>query len=99
MTFYSGGQIGTEAGKGSRGKVYWEDKLGQPRYYLKNFDWGPLGDFTTIDLSAGYKVNQMLQLNMGITNLFNTNQIEFVGSPSIGRLIVFELRVHVPNSK
>jgi outer membrane receptor for ferrienterochelin and colicins len=36
---------------------------------------------------------------MGIYNLFNTKQIEFVGSPSIGRLISFELKVHVPNSK
>jgi iron complex outermembrane receptor protein len=72
---------------------------GQPRYYPKNFDWGPLGGFTTIDLSAGYKINQMVQLNLGITNLFDTNQIEFVGSPSIGRLIMFELKVHVPNKK
>ena len=51
-----------------------------------------------IDFSAGYKLNQMIQLNMGITNLFDTEQIEFVGSPSIGRLIMFELKVHVPNS-
>lgn len=93
--FYSGSQIGTEAGKGRRGQV--------PRPPLppivKNFDWGPLGGFTTIDLSAGYQLNQMVQLNMSITNLLNTNQIEFVGSPSIGRLIMFELKVHVPNKK
>jgi len=97
--FYSGVQIGTEAGEGKRGKVYGGiDPNGQPRYYPKNFDWGPLGGFATIDLSAGYKLNQMIQLNMGITNLFDTEQIEFVGSPSIGRLIMFELKVHVPNS-
>ena len=48
---------------------------------------------------GGYTINQQVQLNMGITNLFNTDQIEFVGSPSIGRLIVFELKLHVPNSK
>ena len=99
--FYSGTQIGTEAGKGSRGKVYGgiNPLNGQPRYYFKNFDWGPLGDFTTFDLNAGYKFNEMLSVNMGVTNLFNTRQIEFVGSPSIGRLIMFELKVHVPNSK
>jgi outer membrane receptor for ferrienterochelin and colicins len=96
--FYSGGQIGTEVGQGSRGKVYWEDTLGHGHYYLKNFDWGPLGGFTTIDLSAGYKLNKNVQLVIGITNLFNTNQMEFVGSPSIGRLFMFELKVHVPNS-
>jgi iron complex outermembrane receptor protein len=96
--FYSGVQIGTESGKGSRGKVAWIDPNGVTRYYLKNYDWGPLGGFTTIDLSAGYKVNEMTSVNIGVTNLFNINQIEFVGSPSIGRLIMFELKVHVPNS-
>jgi iron complex outermembrane receptor protein len=98
--FYSGSQIGTEAGKGKRGKVYGgKVPNGQPRYYLKNFDWGPLGGFATVDLSAGYKFTEMLQVNVGITNVFDTEQIEFVGSPSIGRLIMFELKVHVPNKK
>jgi iron complex outermembrane receptor protein len=99
--FYSGTQIGTETGKGARGKVYGgiNPLNGQPRYYLKNFDWGPLGDFTTVDLSAGYKFNEMVLVNMGITNLLDTRQIEFVGSPSIGRLIMFELKVHVPDSR
>jgi len=92
--FYSGSQIGTEAGKGKRGVI---EVPGKPPI-LKNFDWGPLGDFTTIDLNAGYKFNEMLSVNMGVTNLFNTKQIEFVGSPSLGRLIMFELKVHVPNN-
>ncbi|HEX6848183.1 MAG TPA: TonB-dependent receptor [Chitinophagaceae bacterium] len=93
--FYSGSQIGTEAGKGKRGII---PRPGQPPL-LKNFDWGPLGDFTTVDLNAGYKFNEMISVNMGITNLFNTEQIEFVGSPSIGRLIMAELKVHVPKKK
>jgi len=99
--FYTGNHIGTEAGKGKRGKVYWGDDpvTKQPRYYIKNFDWGPLGGFTIIDLSAGYKVNNMINLNMGITNLFNAKQLEFVGSPYIGRLISVELKIHVPNKK
>jgi len=96
--FFSGSQIGTEAGQGSRGRVLWKDSNGQARYYNKNFDWGPLGGFITIDLSAGYKFNEIIAVNMGIVNLFNTDQIEFVGSPSIGRLIMFELKMHVPNS-
>ena len=92
--FYSASQIGTAAGEGSRGKVYGgiNPVNNQPRYYLKNFDWGPLGNFATIDLSAGYKFNKMVSVNMSITNLFDTKQIEFVGSPSIGRLIMFELK-------
>ena len=68
------------------------------RWYLKNFDWGPLGDFTTVDVSAGYKFNEMVSINMGITNLLDTEQIEFVGSRSIGRLLMFELKVNVPNN-
>jgi hypothetical protein len=38
----------------------------------------------------------MVSAGVSITNLFNTEQIEFVGSPSISRLISFEIRVHVP---
>jgi iron complex outermembrane receptor protein len=92
--FYSGSQIGTDAGKGSRGKI---DRPGLPPL-LKNFNYGSLGGFTTIDLSAGYKLNKMVGVNMGITNLFDTKQIEFVGSPFIGKLISFEIKVHVPNN-
>jgi iron complex outermembrane receptor protein len=70
-----------------------------PRWSSKNFDWGPLGDFMTVDLNAGYKFSEMVTLNLGITNLFGTRQIEFVGSPSIGTLYMFELKVHVPDNK
>lgn len=87
--FYSGNQISTKAGEGKRGKV---------GPYFKNFDWGPLYGFTTIDLSAGYKINSMLSAAMNITNLFDREQREFAGSPYIGRLIMFELKVHIPNS-
>jgi len=100
--FYSGSQIGTAMGKGLRGIVFGGMRNTTngplPSWYLKNFDHGSLGGFTTIDLNAGYKFNKMVSVNMGITNLFNTTQIEFSGSPSIGRLIMFELKVHVPNS-
>jgi iron complex outermembrane receptor protein len=97
--FYSANQIGTVAGEGSRGKVFGgiNPVDSQPRYYLKNFDHGPLGGFTTVDLSVGYRINKMTSVNIGVTNLFDTKQIEFVGSPSIGRLIMAELKVHVPN--
>ena len=92
--FYSGNQVGTESGKGKRGVI---SRPGQPPI-LKNFDWGPLGGFTTVDLSAGYKFNEIISVNMGITNLLNTRQIEFVGSPSIGRLFMAELKLHLPTS-
>ena len=98
--FYSGIQIGTKAGKGSRGKVYTgPDDNGKLTYQFKNFDWGPLGGFTTVDVTAGYQLNPTIRLNMGITNLFNTRQIEFVGSPSIQRLFMFEAKVFLPNKR
>ena len=96
--FYSGSQISTGAGEGKWGRLYGGiGPDGLPRYYEKNFDWGPLGGFTTIDISAGYKFNEMVSAGMNISNLFNTKQQEFVGSPTIGRLIMFELKVQVLN--
>jgi len=91
---YSGAHIGTEAGKGKKGTVYGgiNPAAGQPRYYYKNFGWDPLGGFISFDVNAGYRINKMLSLNMGITNLFNTRQMEALGSPSIGRLVMFELK-------
>ena len=93
--FYSGSQIGTKVGKGKRGII---TRPGLTTI-LKNFDWGPLGGFTTFDFSGGYKFNETVSVNMGISNIFNTRQIEFVGSPSIGRLFMAELKVHVPSFK
>jgi iron complex outermembrane receptor protein len=93
--FYSGNQIGTAAGMGRRGRI---DRPGLPPIF-KNFNGGPLGGFTTIDVNGGYKLNNLLSMGMGITNLLNTRQIEFVGSPSISRLISFEIKVHVPQDK
>lgn len=93
--FYSGNQISTASGEGRRGYVQGPNGAS----YLKNFDWGPLGGFPIIDLSAGCKINSMTSVGMNITNLFDTGQREFAGSPTIGRLIMFELKVHVPNKK
>ncbi|WP_416441389.1 TonB-dependent receptor [Phnomibacter sp. MR] len=97
--FYSGSQMGTAAGKGMRGMVYGgiNPLNNQPRFYAKNFNWGALGGFTTIDISAGYRFNSMFSLGAGVSNLFDVEMREFVGSPSIGRLISAELKVHIPN--
>jgi len=97
---YSGSQIGTSAGQGKRGSVYGgiNPINNQPRYYAKNYDWGALGGFTSVDISAGVKLNSILNLGAGVSNLFNTTQREFVGSPSIGRLFSVELKAHIPNT-
>jgi len=98
---YSGNQIGTKAGAGKRGVVYGgiNPLNNTPRNYVKNFNWGALGGFTTIDISTGVKLNSELSLGAGISNLFNVTQKEFVGSPSIGRLLSVELKAHIPNKK
>ena len=97
--FYSGNQVSTAAGEGRRGVVIVRNPVtGRLVPSYRNFDWGPLGGFTTIDLSAGYKINSTMSAAMNITNLFDTKQREYVGSPLIGRLIMFELKVHVPNA-
>lgn len=97
---YSGNQISTAAGKGKRGLVYGgiNPLTNLPRNYVKNFNNGALGGFTTVDISTGVKLNTMLSLGAGVSNLFNTEQREFVGSPSIGRLFSIELKAHIPHS-
>jgi outer membrane receptor for ferrienterochelin and colicins len=97
--FYSGSQIAAVEGAGKRGVVYQglNPITGVPRYSLRNFNAGALGGFTTFDLSLGYRFNSLLSLGGGISNLFDTKQREFVGSPAIGRLFSAELRVHIPN--
>lgn len=96
--FFSGNQISTGAGKGKRGIVHAGNSLnGRPRNYLKNFDWGSLGGYTVIDVGAGYRFNRMLSAGVNITNLLDAEQREFAGSPAIRRLIMFELKVHLPD--
>lgn len=97
--FYSGNQIGTAAGQGRRGVVYGGMVNSMPRNYVKNFDWGPLGGFTTVDISTGYRFSPMLSIGAGISNLFDVEMREFVGSPIIGRLFTAEIKVHIPNAK
>ncbi len=84
--FYSGSLVGTSSGRHSRTAP-------------KNYNWGPLGGFVSFDLSGTYLFNSMISANLGVTNIFNTRQIEFVSSPSIGRLIMAEVKINLPGGK
>ena len=97
--FYSGPYTSTKAGKGKIDTLRLISPGGIERIYPKNFNWGPLGGFTTFDLALGYKFNPMLSVGVNITNLFNTDQREYAGSPSIKRLVMFELKMQIPNVK
>lgn len=89
--FYSGSQISTKAGEGNWGEILTPNGI----RYAKNFNWGPLGGFTTFDVRAGYRLNTIITTAVNITNVLNTRQREFAGSPLIRRLISFELKADV----
>ncbi|MFC2187741.1 TonB-dependent receptor domain-containing protein [Fulvivirgaceae bacterium LMO-SS25] len=84
--FRSGQQIATAAGANSRvpGSLY---------------NYGPLGGFTSVDLSAGYQISDYVSFGAGVSNLFDVDQREFVGSPMIGRLFSAELKLQLPPIK
>ncbi|MEW6701464.1 MAG: TonB-dependent receptor, partial [Bacteroidota bacterium] len=58
----------------------------------RSWNYGPLGGFVNVDLNAGYRFTEKITLSAQITNLFNTREREFVGSPFISRLFSVELR-------
>lgn len=59
-----------------------------------NFNYGPLGGFTTVNLNVGYRILPEVSLSVGVRNLFNVEQREFVGSPSIGRMVTTRLKAN-----
>ncbi|WP_162428229.1 TonB-dependent receptor [Pontibacter pudoricolor] len=78
FNFYSGQQIAADKGAGTR-------VLGS------NYNYGPLGGFTSVDLSGGYKFTDWVTLGVSVSNLFDDEQREYVYSPTIGRLYSVEL--------
>ena len=48
---------------------------------------GPLGGFLSVNINAGYKVLDWLTITGAVSNLFDTDQRDLAGTPSIGRLI------------
>lgn len=65
----------------------------------RTWNYGPLGGFVNVDVSAGYRFNNGLQLSGQVVNVFNSEVREFVASPMIGRLYSIELKVNVPSIK
>ena len=50
------------------------------------FNYGPLGGFVNVDVSAGYQFTNRMTLSAMLGNLFDVKVREFVESPVIGRL-------------
>ncbi|WP_303312258.1 TonB-dependent receptor [Hymenobacter sp. BT730] len=64
--------------------------------YGRTWNYGPLGGFVNVDLSAGYRINTYLTASAQVSNVFDSEVREFVASPFIGRLYSAELKVMLP---
>ena len=71
-------------------------KIRENARFGRTWNYGPLGGFTTVDVSAGYRVNSYLTASAQVVNLFDTKMREFVASPFIGRFYSAELKVMLP---
>lgn len=76
--FISGSHRATEEGKGT-GPGPFQDR-------------GALGGFNTFDLFLGYNVSSGIGISFSLTNILDTPLREFVGSPTIQRMAVAEVR-------
>lgn len=60
------------------------------------FNYGPLGGFVTVDLSVGYRLNEIFTVSAAATNLFNQDLREFTASAPTRGLYTLELKVNLP---
>lgn len=60
------------------------------------FNYGPLGGFFTMDLSLGYRINDVFTLSAAATNLFNQELREFTASAPTRGLYTMELKINLP---
>lgn len=63
------------------------------------FNYGPLGGFFTMDLSLGYRINEVFTLSAAASNLFNQELREFTASAPTRGLYTMELRINLPAIK
>ncbi len=61
-----------------------------------SYNYGPLGGFTTFDLSVGYRFSEKVTLSAAANNLFNTELREFTASAPTRGLYTLELRFNLP---
>ncbi|GBD89644.1 hypothetical protein BMS3Abin04_00352 [bacterium BMS3Abin04] len=61
----------------------------------RSWNYGPLGGFLNFDITAGYSFTKHVTIIVSVSNLFNTRERQFVGSPLISRLASAELRFNL----
>ncbi len=60
------------------------------------FNYGPLGDFVTVDLAVGYRINDIFTVSASAVNLFNEELREFTATAPTRGLYTLEFRVNLP---
>lgn len=60
------------------------------------YNYGPLGGFVTVDLSLGYRINEMFTVSAAASNLFNQELREFTASAPTRGLYTLELKINLP---
>jgi iron complex outermembrane receptor protein len=87
--FFSGINVRSET---IPGLTYGGDPVVQGQRVGRDWNYGPLGGFFNVDLSAGYRVSDVVTISGSVANLFDVNAMEFVASPPIGRLFNAEVK-------
>jgi len=65
----------------------------------RTWNYGPLGGFVNVDVSAGYRFGNGLQISGQVVNIFDSEVREFVASPAIGRLFSIEFKANIAPKK
>ena len=60
------------------------------------FNYGPLGGFLTVDMSLGYRFNEIFTVSAAAANMFNQELREFTASAPTRGLYTLELKVNLP---
>jgi iron complex outermembrane receptor protein len=91
--YFSSFQIASQTHEGLtyRGVPIVEDARSADTY-----NYGPLGGFVTVDLSLGYRINEIFTVSAAASNLFNQELREFTAAAPTKGLYTLELRVNLP---
>ncbi len=91
--YFSSFQIASQTHEGLtyRGVPIVEDARSADTY-----NYGPLGGFVNVDLSVGYRINEMFMVSAAASNLFNEELREFTASAPTRGLYTLELRINLP---
>lgn len=94
--YFSSFQI---ASKSHPGLTYRGKPIVENARSADTFNYGPLGGFFTVDLSLGYRINEIFTVSAAASNLFNQELREFTASAPTRGLYTMELKINLPAIK